>query len=73
MEAMMKLRRCHVYAYSCILTVGWLVATNSDQMRGVQDVECFAAGAHCHFQDFVISDDFLYTLWEPQAERTDVG
>lgn len=51
-----------------------LVATDSDQMREVQTVECSAVSAHCHLQDFVINDNFLYTLWERQGssmvERT---
>jgi hypothetical protein len=44
-----------------------LVATNSDQMREVQTIECSAASAYCHLQDFVIHDVFLYTLWERQG------
>ncbi|KAG1847541.1 nucleoporin Nup120/160-domain-containing protein [Suillus subalutaceus] len=51
-----------------------LVAINSDQMREVQTVECSASSTHCHLQDFIINDDFLYTLWERQGssmtERT---
>ncbi|KAG0698850.1 nucleoporin Nup120/160-domain-containing protein [Suillus ampliporus] len=51
-----------------------LVATDSDQMREVQTVECSAASVHCHLQDFIINDDFLYALWERQGssmtERT---
>lgn len=51
-----------------------LIAINSDQMREVQTIECSASSAHCHLQDFIINDDFLYTLWERQGssmtERT---
>ncbi|KAG1739842.1 nucleoporin Nup120/160-domain-containing protein [Suillus paluster] len=51
-----------------------LVATNSDQMREVQTIECSAASVYCHLQDFIINDDCLYTLWERQGssmtERT---
>jgi len=43
-------------------------------MRELQTIECSVVSAHCHLQDFVIDDEYLYTLWERQGcsmtERT---
>ena len=48
--------------------------STADQLRELGFVECSAASAHCHLQDFIINDGMLCVLWERQGcslmERT---
>ena len=48
--------------------------SSADQLRELGIIECSAASAHCHLQDFIISDSMLCVLWERQGcslmERT---
>ncbi|KAF8845600.1 hypothetical protein BDN67DRAFT_993287 [Paxillus ammoniavirescens] len=51
-----------------------VIDSTADQLRELRTIECSAASAHCHLQDFINSDGVLYTLWERQGssmmERT---
>ncbi|KIL00449.1 hypothetical protein PAXRUDRAFT_821638 [Paxillus rubicundulus Ve08.2h10] len=48
--------------------------STADQLRELRTIECSAASAHCHLQDFINNDGILYALWERQGssmvERT---
>lgn len=48
--------------------------STADQLRELGTIECSAASAHCHLQDFIINDGMLCVLWERQGcsmmERT---
>lgn len=48
--------------------------STADQLRELGTIECSAASAHCHLQDFIINDGVLCVLWERQGcsmmERT---
>ncbi|KAF9246881.1 nucleoporin Nup120/160-domain-containing protein [Melanogaster broomeanus] len=41
--------------------------STADQLRELRTIECSAASAHCHLQDFIINDGILYALWERQG------
>ena len=48
--------------------------STADQLRELGTIQCSAASAHCHLQDFIINDGMLCVLWERQGcsvmERT---
>ncbi|KAH7930039.1 hypothetical protein BV22DRAFT_1125203 [Leucogyrophana mollusca] len=51
-----------------------LFDASSDQLREIQTIASSATSIRCHLQDFVMSGDMLYTLWEREGssmvERT---
>ncbi|EMD40997.1 hypothetical protein CERSUDRAFT_43484 [Gelatoporia subvermispora B] len=45
-----------------------LFDTTNDTLQPVKSFESSGASIHCHLQDFMISDDTLYTLWDKQGQ-----
>lgn len=44
-----------------------IVDTSADHFQEVCNLECSARTAHCHLQDFLVSGNTLYTLWDRQG------
>ena len=47
-----------------------IVDTSADHFQEVCNLECSARTAHCHLQDFLVSGNTLYTLWDRQGRST---